>query len=56
MSIDPINTYADYRAARTEISHLMDVDPEINAPEGDRLDILVTLVQAYEAKHFPLSA
>lgn len=56
MNINPINNDADYKAALTEISNLMDIDPDISTPEGDRLDILVTLVQAYEAKHFPLSA
>lgn len=56
MNINPIHTDADYKATLKEISGLMDIDPDINTPEGDRLDILVTLVQAYEAKHFPISA
>lgn len=30
--------------------------PELGTPDGDRLDILVTLVQAYESKHAPISA
>jgi HTH-type transcriptional regulator/antitoxin HigA len=33
----------------------MDTDPDIGTPKGDRLDVLVTLVQAYEAKHFPMA-
>jgi HTH-type transcriptional regulator/antitoxin HigA len=33
----------------------MESDPEPGTPDGDRLDILVTLVQAYEAKHMPIS-
>ena len=36
-----------------EISKLMETDPDIGTPKGDRLDVLVTLVQAYEAQHFP---
>jgi len=34
----------------------MEPDPEPGTPEGDRLDILTTLVQAYEARHFPIGA
>lgn len=39
-----------------EISALMDSDPDPGTPEGDRLDILATLVQAYEARHVPIAA
>jgi HTH-type transcriptional regulator/antitoxin HigA len=34
----------------------MEADPEPGTPEGDRLDILATLVQAYEARHSPIGA
>ncbi len=54
MDIRPIHTEADYKAALKEISALMESDPDLGTPEGDRLDILATLVQAYEAKHFPV--
>ncbi len=56
MDIRPIRTDADCKAALKEISALMDTDPDPGTPEGDRLDILATLVQAYEAKHVPISA
>jgi HTH-type transcriptional regulator/antitoxin HigA len=56
MDIRPIHTEADYKATLKEISALMESDPELGTPEGDRLDILVTLVQAYEAKHVPMEA
>ena len=56
MDIRPIHNDADYRATLKEISALMESDPEMGSPEGDRLDILVTLVQAYEGKHFPIGA
>jgi len=52
MEIRPIKTDRDYRATLKEIETLMDARP--NTPEGDRLDILVTLVEAYENRHFPL--
>ncbi|MFA7680033.1 MAG: transcriptional regulator [Pigmentiphaga sp.] len=54
MDIRPIRTEADYQAALKEISRLMESDPEIGTPDGDRLDVLATLVQAYEAKQFPI--
>ncbi|GAA4325091.1 DNA-binding protein [Pigmentiphaga soli] len=54
MEIRPIYTEADYRAALKEISRLMESDPALGTPDGDRLDVLATLVQAYEAKHYPI--
>ncbi len=56
MDIRPIRTKADYKATLKEISTLMASDPNLGTPEGDRLDILATLVQAYEAKHEPITA
>lgn len=56
MNIKPIRTEADNRAALAEISKLMARDPVIGTPAGDRLDVLVTLVQAFEARHYPLDA
>lgn len=52
MDIKPIKTDSDYRAALTEIELLMTA--ELGTPEGERLDILVTLVEAYERRHFSL--
>lgn len=52
MDIRPIKTEADYQAALKEIETLMHAVAD--TPEGDRLDVLVTLVEAYEAKHYPL--
>lgn len=54
MDIKPIRTNNDYRGALKEISALMETDPDLGTPEGDRLDILATLVQAYEQRHFPM--
>jgi HTH-type transcriptional regulator / antitoxin HigA len=56
MDIHPIHTEADYKVTLKEISTLMESDPDVGSPDGDRLDILVTLVQAYEAKHLPITA
>ncbi|MEK8051038.1 transcriptional regulator [Ideonella sp. DXS22W] len=55
MDIRPIHTEADYKAALKDIASLMESDPDLGTPEGDRLDILATLVQAYEAKHLPIA-
>ena len=54
MDIRPIHTERDYRAALNQVSTLMELDPDQVTPQGDRLDILATLVQAYEAKHCPI--
>ncbi len=54
MNIKPIKTKADYKAMLAEIEGLMMARP--NTPEGERLDVLVTLVEAYERKHFPMEA
>ena len=55
MDIRPIHTEADYKATLKEISALMESDPDLGAPVGDRLDILATLVKAYEARHVPIT-
>lgn len=52
MDIKPIRTEADYRATLREIETLMTA--QAGSPEGDRLDVLVTLVEAYERVHFPM--
>lgn len=54
MDIKPIRTNDDYRGALKEISTLMETDPDLGTPEGDRLDILATLAQVYEQRHFPM--
>ncbi len=52
MEIKPIKSDADYREALKEIETLMMAEPD--TPEGEKLDILVTLVEAYETRHYPL--
>lgn len=54
MDIRPIRTEEDYKAALREVSAYCDNEPEPGTPDGDRFEILVTLVEAYEAKHFPI--
>jgi|SRR5690554_3944415 len=52
MDIKPIKTDTDYRSALKLIESLMMA--EADTPEGEKLDVLVTLVEAYEAKNFPM--
>jgi HTH-type transcriptional regulator / antitoxin HigA len=52
MDVKPIKTKRDYEATLKAIESLMGA--KRGSPEGDRLDVLVTLVEAYEARRFPL--
>ncbi|WP_404790419.1 ImmA/IrrE family metallo-endopeptidase [Altericista sp. CCNU0014] len=51
-AIRPIRTRADYEAALLRIDSLMDA--EAGTPEADELEVLATLVELYEKKHFPI--
>ncbi len=50
----PIKTEADYDAVLERIETLWGSDED--TPEGDELEVLVTLIEAYEAKHHPIPA
>lgn len=52
IKVHPIHTEADYEAALAEVDTLMSAEP--GTPAGDRLDVLVTLIQAYEARHWDI--
>lgn len=54
MEIRPIKTEADYRAALKEVERLWEAEP--GTPEGDRVEVLTTLIEAYEARHHPIPA
>jgi HTH-type transcriptional regulator/antitoxin HigA len=54
MNIRPIKTADDYRWALLRIEELMEAGPDSEA--GTELDVLATLVEAYEEKHFPIEA
>ena len=54
MKLRPIKTDLDYQNALKEIEKLFDAKP--NSPELDCLDILTTLVEAYEQQHYPIDA
>jgi HTH-type transcriptional regulator/antitoxin HigA len=50
--IKPIRSEADYRAALAEVERLWGAP--FGTPDGDRLDVLATLIDAYEAEHHPM--
>jgi len=52
MVIKPIKSERDYQRALLEIDKLMGA--KRNTPQGDRLDVLVTLVAAWEEQHYPI--
>ena len=53
-TIRPIHTEADYKAALSEVSAYFDDEPSPGTPDGDRFEILLPLVAAYEARRYPL--
>jgi HTH-type transcriptional regulator/antitoxin HigA len=55
MDIKPVRSKADHKAALKQVSRLVDLDPARGTPEGDMLDVLSTLVAAYEAKHLAIA-
>jgi len=55
MDIQPIHTEADYQSALAIVSSLIDLDPELGTSDADRLEIVGLLVEAYEARHYPIS-
>ena len=52
MNMRPIKTESDYRAALAEVESLMLAEP--GTPEGEKLDVLTTLLEAYERNHYPM--
>ena len=50
--VRPIRTKRDYEAALEEVEHLWGA--KAGTREGDRLDVLATLIDAYEAEHYPM--
>jgi HTH-type transcriptional regulator/antitoxin HigA len=52
--VKPIRTEADYDAAMEDVAGLWGAMS--GTPEGDRLDVLATLIDAYEAKHHAMDA
>lgn len=54
MEVKPIRTDDDYRSMLRQVSALVDMDPDPGTAEGDRLEVLTTLIQVWEARQFVL--
>ena len=50
----PIRTEADYQAALQLVSPYFDNEPEIDSDAGAHFEAMLTLIEAYEAKHYPI--
>ena len=51
MEIRPLRTEADYKAALAAVAPYFDLEPEPGSEEGDRFELLLMVLEAYEAKH-----
>ncbi len=56
MDIKPIHNEADYRHALNTVKPYFEAEPEPDSADGERFEVLLTLIEAYEAKHFPIDA
>ncbi len=54
MDVRPIRNEADYEWALREIAPYFDKQPEVGSPEGDRFEVLATLISEYENRHHPI--
>ena len=52
IKIKPIKSKKDYSLALKEVQKLWNAEP--NTPDGDDLEVFITLVEAYEEKHYPI--
>lgn len=53
--LKPIRNNAEYKSVLAEISQLIDNEPVPGSKKGDRFELLLMLVEIYEAKHYPIS-
>lgn len=51
---NPIQTEEEHALALKKLSILFDLNPEVGSPDGDRLEELITQIEAYEVIHFPM--
>lgn len=56
MDIKPIRSKADYQCALNAVKPYFDNEPEPDSVDGEHFEVLLTLIEAYEAKHFPIDA
>jgi HTH-type transcriptional regulator/antitoxin HigA len=54
MQVSPIRNDADLMAALAEVDQLIEDDPALGTPAGDKLDSLATLIEDFESKIHPI--
>jgi HTH-type transcriptional regulator/antitoxin HigA len=54
MDIRPIRNDADLEWALAEVSNYFESEPEVGSPDGNRFEVLLALIEAYEDKHYPV--
>ena len=52
---NPIQTEEEHALVLKKVSILFDLNPEVGSPDGDRLEELITQIEAYEVIHFPMA-
>lgn len=55
MKLKPLRTEQDYEVALRLVSPFFDNEPESGSPEGDQFEMMVMLIEAYEAKHHAIA-
>ena len=55
MEVQAIRGETAYRKMLAQVSALVDLDPDPDSPEGEKLEVLSTLVEAYERDHYPIA-
>ena len=53
--IHPIRTEADYQSALKLVAPYFDTEPELDTDAGAHFEAMLTLIEAYEAKHYPIA-
>lgn len=53
--IKPIHSEDDYKAALSAVEPLFDDQPELGTPEGNFLEVMILLIEKYEAEHYPIA-
>jgi HTH-type transcriptional regulator/antitoxin HigA len=54
--LKPIRNQIEYKSALAEASDFFDAEPKLGSKEADRFEILLMLIEAYEAKRYPISS
>ncbi|UXH77516.1 helix-turn-helix domain-containing protein [Roseateles amylovorans] len=55
MEIRPIRNHEDYQAALAAVAPFFEREPEVGSVEGDTFEVLLTLIDAYESKLYPIT-